>query len=414
MSFMLSHLVRTTYAHCSTTALTGTRSLLKQPQLSFTTTPIARSTRSLSSTLHKQQGIPRSLLTQMSDTSQAVAVTPTTNISTAKRYSSATSMTGQNFSFNQTMMRIKDPKKSVEFYTKYFDMTLMDELHYPDAKFSLYFLITLLPGQTAPKPGTPEAKEFRAKGEYGCCLELTHNHGTEDDANFSYHNGNTDPRGFGHVGFLLDDVYAKTDEMLAAGVSFKKKPDDGNMKGLAFSIDPDGYWVEMIKRSESATAGKGMATFQQAMLRVKDPEKSLAFYRDLCGMTLVQKLDFPEWEFSLYFMATVDEALKAKLPEVGSKEATEFLWGWEGTTLELTHNYGTEKDDTTYHSGNTEPRGFGHVAFMVDDVYKTTDMLLAKDVKFQKKPDDGRMKGIAFALDPDGYWVELIKRNAVF
>lgn len=37
-------------------------------------------------------------------------------------------------------------------------------------------------------------------------LELTHNHGTEDEPAFSYHNGNTDPRGFGHTGFLCDDL----------------------------------------------------------------------------------------------------------------------------------------------------------------------------------------------------------------
>jgi len=34
-------------------------------------------------------------------------------------------------------------------------------------------------------------------------LELTHNHGTENDANFKgYHNGNSDPRGFGHIAFV--------------------------------------------------------------------------------------------------------------------------------------------------------------------------------------------------------------------
>ena len=32
------------------------------------------------------------------------------------------------------------------------------------------------------------------------------------------------------------------------GVEFKKKPSEGNMKGLAFALDPDGYWVEVIGR----------------------------------------------------------------------------------------------------------------------------------------------------------------------
>ena len=30
------------------------------------------------------------------------------------------------------------------------------------------------------------------------------------------------------------------------GVEFQKKPDDGNMKGLAFIKDPDGYWIEIL------------------------------------------------------------------------------------------------------------------------------------------------------------------------
>ena len=29
------------------------------------------------------------------------------------------------------------------------------------------------------------------------------------------------------------------------GVSFKKKPSDGNMRNLAFAYDPDMYWVEL-------------------------------------------------------------------------------------------------------------------------------------------------------------------------
>lgn len=82
-------------------------------------------------------------------------------------------------------------------------------------------------------------------------LELTHNHGTENDENFSYHNGNTEPRGFGHIGFLVDDLDKSCEYLESKQVSFKKKPSEGNMRGIAFVYDPDGYWIEIIQRSVS-------------------------------------------------------------------------------------------------------------------------------------------------------------------
>ncbi|MBA0844481.1 hypothetical protein Goarm_001577, partial [Gossypium armourianum] len=54
-------------------------------------------------------------------------------------------------------------------------------------------------------------------------------------------------------------------------------------------------------------------------------------------------------------------------------------------TIELTHNWGTESDPEFkgYHTGNSEPRGFG------------------------------KMKGIAFIKDPDGYWIEIFDLKTI-
>ena len=76
-------------------------------------------------------------------------------------------------------------------------------------------------------------------------IELTHNHGTENRADFKYHNGNDD-------GFLVDDLDAACAWMEAEGVTFRKRPQDGNMRNLAFAYDPDGYWVEIIQKGFNA------------------------------------------------------------------------------------------------------------------------------------------------------------------
>jgi len=136
--------------------------------------------------------------------------------------------------FAQTMLRVKDPKPSLEFYTKYMGMQVVREKHFDD--FSLYFLATVPAGQTKADPAQP-------------VLELTHNHGTESKDTFVYSTGNEDgKKGFGHIGFLVDDVSVKCKELQDAGYQMKKGPEDGTMKGLAFALDPDGYWVEIIKR----------------------------------------------------------------------------------------------------------------------------------------------------------------------
>ena len=148
------------------------------------------------------------------------------------------------FVLNQTMLRIRDPERSVAFYRDVMGMTLLDRYDFPALKFSLYFM-------GYPQSAIPDDRAERIKWlfEQAALLELTHNWGTQSDPAFSYHNGNSEPRGFGHIGLSVPDVHAACARFEAQGVEFVKRPDDGAMKGLAFVKDPDGYWIEILSAS---------------------------------------------------------------------------------------------------------------------------------------------------------------------
>ena len=119
------------------------------------------------------------------------------------------------------------------------------------------------------------------------------------------------------------------------------------------------------------------------MLRVGDLDKSLAFYLDVLGMTLLRKHDYPEYKFTLAFVGYGDEA--------------------DTAVIELTHNWDTE----SYDLGSA----YGHIAIGVEDVYKTCDMIKEKggNVVREAGPMQGGETVIAFVEDPDGYKIELLE-----
>lgn len=262
---------------------------------------------------------------------------------------------------------------------------------------------------------------------------LADSQGSEEKEGQVYHNGNKEPQGFGHICFSVDNISGACQALEANGVKFQKKQKDGRQKDIAFALDPDNCealgslyffwiltvspdWIELIGHGKDEPSAKSEITsyrFNHTMIRVKDPAKSLKFYRDILGMQLVRKAEMKEAEFDLYFLS-----FPKKLPSGHALVSTEKsgvnpLAEGEGI-LELTHNYGSEeKEGQVYHNGNDEPQGFGHIAISVDDIDAACQRFEDEGVTFKKKLSDGKMHSIAFILDPDNYWIEVISNETL-
>ncbi len=121
------------------------------------------------------------------------------------------------------------------------------------------------------------------------------------------------------------------------------------------------------------------------MIRVGDLKRSLQFYTEVLGMTLLRQRDYPDGKFTLAFVGYGPES--------------------EQAVIELTYNYGVER----YELGT----GFGHIALEVDDAHAACDTIRQRGGKVVRAA--GPMKHgstvIAFVEDPDGYKIELIQQG---
>lgn len=166
-----------------------------------------------------------------------------------------------------------------------------------------------------------------------------------------------------------------------------------------------------FEQAEGLSEEKDPATngfvFNQTMLRIADPVRTLDFYTRVMGMTLLKKLDFPDMKFSLYFLTHGED-----FSDISNDDSvrTAQTFG-RPAMLELTHNWDDNADNTQYHNGNSDPRGFGHIGFHVPDLEGACQRFEALGVPFQKKLSDGKMNNIAFIKDPDGYWIEIFNAS---
>ena len=118
--------------------------------------------------------------------------------------------------------------------------------------------------------------------------------------------------------------------------------------------------------------------YLHTMVRVKDLEKSMAFY-ELLGLKQTRRSDYENGRFSLIFLA----------PEGQEECPVELTYNWDG-------DEGLPSDS----------RHFGHLAYEVENIYDMCQHLMDNGVTINRPPHDGRM---AFVRSPDNISIELLQ-----
>ena len=126
--------------------------------------------------------------------------------------------------------------------------------------------------------------------------------------------------------------------------------------------------------------------YLHTMVRIRNIDASLAFYCGALGMREIRRIENERGRFTLIFLAAPEDEARANAERA--------------PMLELTYNWDAED----YGSA----RNFGHLAFLVDDIYATCARLQASGVTINRPPRDGHM---AFVRSPDLISIELLQKG---
>jgi len=126
--------------------------------------------------------------------------------------------------------------------------------------------------------------------------------------------------------------------------------------------------------------------YLHTMVRVKNLDESLEFYRDKLGLSEVRRMESEIGRYTLVYLAAPGD----------QRQASEN----DAPLLELTYNWDTED-----YSGG---RNFGHLAFEVDNIYSFCRRLIDLGVTINRPPRDGWM---AFIRSPDQISIELLQKG---
>lgn len=129
--------------------------------------------------------------------------------------------------------------------------------------------------------------------------------------------------------------------------------------------------------------------YLHTMLRVRNLDAALKFYRDALGLEEVRRMENDKGRFTLVFLAAPED-----------RDLVAQSKGRGAPLVELTYNW----EEETY----GEDRFFGHLAYEVDDIYATCERLMKLGITINRPPRDGQM---AFIRSPDLHSIELLQKG---
>lgn len=124
--------------------------------------------------------------------------------------------------------------------------------------------------------------------------------------------------------------------------------------------------------------------YLHTMVRVRDLEASLRFYRDALGLVETRRSEHAAGRFTLVYLAA---------PATPDAEV-ELTWNWPDEHGHV-EDYGSA-------------RNVGHLAFGVEDIYAACERLQAMGCVINRPPRDGWM---AFVRSPDLVSIELLQEG---
>ena len=153
------------------------------------------------------------------------------------------------------------------------------------------------------------------------------------------------PPGYWKIGVTLADVRRAAEQLRKRGIAVSEPAQFQDIGFLCHLRDPDGHCIELLQhRFEAHFQPQPVAatepllsepTLAHITLRVRDIERSLAFYVETLGLHLVAQQEVASHGFSLSFLGTGDET--PPTTDWRSSAHREWLWQRTRTLIELQH-----------------------------------------------------------------------------